>query len=443
MTENKAKEIVKMLQDAGHDAVFAGGCVRDKLLGVKPHDFDIATSATPDEVELLFAKTVPVGKQFGIIVVLFGGEEFEVATFRSDSDNSDGRRPDKVEFTSMKEDAFRRDLTINALFFDPIKEEIFDFVHGEKDVHNKVVRFVGNPSKRIEEDKLRMLRAIRFASKLDFKLDSRSLEAIKDSVEDVEQVSMERVFDELSRVLLSDKPSRGMEMLLESGLLGKVLPEVEALKFCEQSPKWHQEGDVFVHTMMVLDHTREKTSELSTLWAALLHDVGKPAAFKVEDGVIKAHGHDKLGAEMADEIMRRFKTSTEMRETVVSLVRDHMRVGSVKEMRRAKLRRFVAESHFRELVKLFESDCESSFPEDPTREDKKLDGVMFLKDLLSKEEVELPKPLLTGKDLIEMGFKPGPKFKEILEDVEDERLDGSLCTKEEALERVRSHFSAE
>jgi len=443
MTEKKAKHIVKVLQDAGHDAVFAGGAVRDKLLGVKPHDFDIATSAIPEEVELLFKKTVPVGKQFGIIVVLFEGEEFEVATLRRDSNDSDGRRPNKVEFSSMKEDAFRRDLTINALFFDPIKEKIFDFVHGEKDLRNRVVKFVGNASKRIEEDKLRMMRAIRFASKLDFKLDSDAFEAIKDGVEDINQVSSERLFDEMSKILLSDKPSSGVEMLLESGLLGKVLPEVEALKFCEQSPKWHQEGDTFVHSMMVLDHTREKTSKLSTLWGALLHDVGKPAAFKVEDGVIKAHSHDKLGAEIADAIMRRFHTSTEMRETVVALVKDHMRVGSVKDMKKAKLRRFVAEPHFVELAKLFESDCESSFPDDLNREDKKLEGVKFIKDFLSNEVVELPKPLLSGKDLIELGFKPGPKFKEILEDVEDERLEGKINSKEEAIERVRSNFFSE
>lgn len=357
--------------------------------------------------------------------------------------DSDGRRPDKVKFTSMKEDAFRRDLTINALFFDPIKEEIFDFVGGEKDLRNKVVRFVGNPYKRIEEDKLRMLRAIRFASKLNFSLDFKAFEAIKDSVEDIEQVSMERIFDELSKILLSNKPSRGMEMLLESGLLGKVLPEVEALKFCEQPPKWHQEGDVFTHTMMVLDSTRKLTQNLPTLWAALLHDIGKPATFKIEDGVIKAHGHDMVGADIVDGVMRRFKTSNEVREIVVSLVADHMRIKNVRGMKKAKVRRLVAQSNFHNLKILGFADTKSTRPSSKERKEGKFDWLKFLNKFVEElnDEVKLPKPLLTGQDLIALGFKPGPKFKEILEYVEDERLDGSINTKEEAVERVGSHFS--
>jgi len=396
----EAKNVVLTLQNAGFEAVFAGGCVRDKLLGLDAKDVDVATSATPDQVESLFKWTVPVGKAFGVVVVLQGGFEFEVATFRTDSKESDGRRPDSVSFSSMEEDAKRRDLTVNSMFLDPVTDEVHDFVGGMEDMLSQVVRFVGDPQERVEEDKLRMLRVVRFAARLDFDVDPATFEAVKRNAHRVKDVSVERVKDELDKMLLCKKPSVAFEMLRSTGLLKQVLPEVDCLWDSEQSPKWHSEGNCGIHTMMVLDATREKTDNLSTLWAALLHDVGKPATAVVnEKGNITNHGHDKLGAEMTDRMMREMKASNSERETVVALVADHMKAGEAKKMKKSTLRRFVAQSHFQELMNLFQADCESSMPADPDREDKKLDGVHFLREFA--ESFEEPAKLLDPLILIE------------------------------------------
>lgn len=436
-----AKKIVQELHKNGFSAYFAGGCVRDMLLGKEPHDIDIATSATPDEVESIFKRTIPVGKQFGIIVVLMGDEQYEVATFRTDGNYSDGRRPDGVVFSTPEEDAKRRDLTINGMFFDPITEKVLDFVGGKKDLENRTIRFIGNPQERIEEDRLRILRAVRFACKFGFDFDSDSLLAIQHNVHRINDVSKERIKDELDKMLSIDKPSQAIQVLHNVGILKHILPEVDCLWDCEQSPNWHSEGSVGVHTMMVLDNTRKMTDDIPTLWSALLHDIGKPAtSVKKENGNISCHGHDKLGAEMSLEIMIRLKFSNEEKDLIQSIVEDHMRVGTAQEMKKSTLRRLVAQKHFDRLLQVFEADCLSSFPKNMRNEDMKYDALLFLKRFVSNPEnvKQLPKPLITGSHLIKLGMKPGPLFKEILNVIMNLQLEGKILSEEEGLSVVRT-----
>lgn len=441
MTEKMtAQKIVSQLKNAGFQAVFAGGCVRDMMMGVEAHDIDIATSATPDQVEKLFKRTVPVGKQFGVIIVLMDDFEFEVATFRMDSKGSDGRRPDSVEFSGMEEDAKRRDLTINGLFLDPLTDEVFDFVGGRDDLDKEVIRLIGNPQERIDEDRLRLMRVVRFAARFGFHIESETFTVVEKNAHRANDVSAERVKAEMDKMLLTSKPSTAFVLMHETGLLRHTLPEVDCLWSSPQSPKWHSEGDVGTHTMMVLDATRKRTSDLDTLWAALLHDVGKPGTMGLSaEGNINNHGHDKLGAEMTEEVMRRLKASNDQRETVVALVADHMKAGEVKKMKKSTLRRFVAKKHFSKLVDLIEADCEGSIPADKNREDKKFDGVNFLKEFAAtfEEPTKLPDPLVTGKDLLVMGMKPGPEFGVLLRRVSEEQLEGNLSNREEALEFVK------
>lgn len=433
--------VCKALQHAGHTALFAGGCVRDMLMGSEPKDFDIATSATPDEVESLFKRTVPVGKAFGVIVVLEGGHEFEVATFRADGEYSDGRRPDSVEFSSPEEDAKRRDLTINGLFFDPIKEEVFDFVGGRQDLEDGVIRFIGDAEERIEEDRLRMLRVVRFAARFGFDVDPETISTVAHNAHKIHSVSVERIKAELDKMLLGDVPSRAFELLRAFGLLDHVLPKVTKLWDAPQSPKWHSEGNCGTHTMMVLDATRRRTGNLATLWAAVLHDVAKPdTAVVKEDGTISNHGHDRLGAEMADELLRQLKASNDEREAAVAMVRDHMKSGEASKMKKSTLRRFVSQDHFDELMHLFAADCESSIPADPDRADHKMDGVAFLQEAAEKigEQRKLPTPFVNGRHLIDMGLKPGPQFKELLTEMMDRQLEGQFKDEQEALEFLKT-----
>jgi poly(A) polymerase len=438
---NTAIKIINKLKSHNHTAVIAGGAVRDLLLGLDPKDIDIATSATPDTVEKLFKHTIPVGKQFGIIVVIENGIEFEIATFRQDSKSGDGRRPDSVSFSSMEEDAKRRDLTINGLFLDPTTDKVFDFVGGREDIEHGLISFIGNAEERIEEDRLRILRAVRFAARLNFDMDDEARKAIKNNAHRIHDVSVERIKSEIDKMMKASKPSVAFEMMREFGLLKHIMPEVDAMWGQKQGPKWHSEGNLETHVMMVLDATRKKTSEIPTLWAALLHDVGKPTtAVLKEDGINHSfHGHDKVGAEMAEEIMKRFKSSNREIDTVVGVIADHMKSGIARDMKKSTLRKFIAQPHFEQLMHVFEADCESSIPADPDRADGKMDGVVFLKE--KKEEVgevkELPKPFITGRHLIEMGMKPGPEFKSILDRMMDKQLEGKFETVDEALEALR------
>ena len=351
-----ATQVVKQLQDAGHQAVFAGGCVRDMLLGVEPSDFDVSTSATPDQVERIFSHTVAVGKSFGVIRVLMGNHEIEVATFRTDNRSSDGRHPDSVTFsTSMEEDVKRRDLTVNALLMNPVSGEIFDFVGGQEDLRIKRIRFVGVANDRIEEDALRMLRAVRFAVKFDATLTGEDSQAIVDNAFRVEVLSGERIFDEMTKILRLHKARRALNMLSDLGLLSLILPEIEALKTCEHGAcTFHLEGSVWNHLMLVLEALPKDASD-ELLWGTLLHDVGKPATQKPSKnhpGAFAFHGHDNVGAEMAIDLLRRMKCSNDFIFTVSELVRGHMKMHLMAELKMHTARRLLAEPFIEDLMKL-------------------------------------------------------------------------------------------
>jgi len=437
----KAVYIIEKLNKFGFKSFICGGCVRDMLLSHEPKDIDIVTSALPDQIEAIFEKTIPVGKQFGIIIVLIDEEEFEVASMRNDGNYIDGRRPDSITFSTPEEDASRRDFTINGLFFNPLNNEIIDFVGGKADIEAKKIRFIGNAQERIEEDRLRILRAIRFTAKLGFSIDNDTLSIIKTNAHRINDISAERIKNELDKMMMTEKPSIAFEMLHSVGLLKYILPEVDCLWDCEQSKKWHMEGSTGIHTMLVLDNTRKMTDDLNTLWSALLHDIGKPATSKInEDGNISCHGHDKLGAEMTLNILIRMKASNVEKDEVTVLVKDHMNVGSAIDMKKSTLRRLCAQPHFNKLMVLFEADCLSSFPEDPDRNNDKLDGVKFLKEFAIKmgDRIVLPTPFITGKHLIDLGLKPGPKFKDILTSIMDMQLEGEVKSLDDGLRIVKS-----
>jgi len=442
MTEKQvATRICQELQDAGHQAVFAGGCVRDMLLDIEPHDIDIATSASPDEVEELFDRTTAVGKQFGVVVVQQGGAEFEVATFRTDGESSDSRRPDSVEFSSMEEDAKRRDFTINALFFDPVSKEIHDFVGGEKDMAARRLRFVGDASSRIAEDHLRILRAFRFAARFDMTLDPRTGEALGSMGKNLTGVSAERIKAELDKMLAADRPSVAFKMMQEFGLLEAILPEVAALDGEQHSARWHSEGDVFVHTMMVLDATARRTDDIATRWAALLHDTGKPATAGLNKrGDIANYGHEFVSEKLAHEVLSRLKAPTKQIDKVAFLCREHMRVKNVGKMKRFKVRRLAAHEHIWSLVDLAMADGESSHAADPAMDANKGAWKDTLMELDREVGLGLPRPVLTGDDLKEMGFKPGPVFKQILDKVQEKQLEDLVLTTDDAKAFVLKRF---
>lgn len=430
--EIKAHRIIRKLQNLGFDAVFAGGCVRDMLLEKEPKDFDIATSATPDEVEKAFPNTIPVGKAFGVVRVNMGGDIFEVATFREDSEGSDGRRPDSVTFSSMEEDAKRRDFTINGMFFDPEEGELMDFVGGQKDIENGVLRFIGNPLERIEEDKLRILRGVRFAVTKNLKIEDYTLSAIMIMAGSISSVAQERITEEVRKMFKDGDMVKSIELLKETGLLDFVLPEITPMFDSPQNPKWHPEGDVMEHTKLVLKALPEDASE-EVKWASLLHDMGKPATITFdEDGAIRNKGHEHIGAKMAEDMLTRMKFSNDFVEKVVWLVDNHMRVKKAPEMRKAKLRRLIGSPEFSSLVELGTADSKASTG--------RLEWKTFITNFVKKLENEpiLPEPLINGRDLIALGMKPGPMFKEILETVSTKQLEGELLTKEEAVNFVKS-----
>ncbi len=430
--EQKAINIIKTLKDAGFEAVFAGGFVRDKLLNIPSHDIDIATSATPDQVEALFDKTYAVGKSFGVIIVSVEGEEFEVATFRKDSpESSDGRHPDSVTFSSMYEDAQRRDLTINGMFYDPIEDKLMDFVGGKKDLNAGIIRLIGDPIKRIQEDKLRILRVIRFAVRFNYTIASTTFKAVKSHAAEINEVSNERIFKEIVQILKARNPRRAIDLLFKTGLITHILPEVEAMKGTEQPEDYHPEGDVLEHTIMVLENTPEDASE-ELLLGALLHDVGKPPTFQRAPDRIRFNAHDVKGAVIASTILRRFKSSKECHDRVTALVGDHMKFMSVQNMRVAKLKRLFRKDYFNEHMDLHKADCLSSHGS--------LHNWTFLNEMEFPPEEIKPERLVTGHDLLELGFKAGPLFREILEKIEDLQLEGEVSTREEAFEIIQKDY---
>jgi len=433
--EKTAREIVLRLQRSGHTAFYAGGCVRDMLLGAMPVDYDIATSATPDAVQKLFPRTVAVGAQFGVIVVVENGAEFQVATFRSDEAYIDGRHPTGVKFSSPREDAERRDFTVNGMFFDPAKNEVIDFVKGREALSAKVLRAIGEPAARFREDRLRMLRAVRFAASLGFEIDAATWNAVRENAAEIHAVSAERIREELVRIFVSPNRVRGFDLLDASGLMREILPEIEALKGCEQPPQFHPEGDVFVHTRKMIDLLpREVSAPL--VFAVLFHDIGKPKTFSFDeiDQRIRFSGHDKVGAEMARAIMERLRFSRDEIEAVVEMVDQHMVFKDVQKMRVSRLKRFMSRPHFRDELILHKVDCESSHGSV-----ENYDFLLQKKEEFANEPL-IPPPLVTGHDVLALGWKAGPKIGEVLEAVKDRQLEGALKTRDEALAFIAREF---
>ncbi len=445
-----AENIVDRLRGSGYDAYFAGGCVRDLLLGLDPADFDVATSARPDTVLAMFPRTFAVGAHFGVILVCdtIDGREIvtEVATFRSDNAYSDGRRPDSVRFSdSAKEDVIRRDFTINGMLLDPqiYREEtlretgdlsaaVLDYVGGRADLAAHLIRAIGDPATRFAEDKLRMLRAVRFAARFDFEIEPETEAAIRRFAPDIRQVSCERIHDELTRMLTEGRARRALELLDRTGLLREVLPEIDRMHGVQQPPEYHPEGDVFTHTMMLLEQLPAGVSP-TLAWGALLHDVGKPATFQSGPGRIRFNGHVEVGVRIAEDIARRLRFSNDEAAQIVSLVENHMRFGDVEKMKPSTLKRFFRLHDFPEHLALHHMDCSASHGD--------LTLYEFAKSRYeaTPEHEFHPTPLITGRDLIDAGYRPGPQFKQLLALAEDAQLEGRVHTKEEALELLKAN----
>lgn len=434
MTE--ARKIIDLLQGAGYLAYFAGGAVRDMLRGKKAQDYDIATSATPEEVLSLFPGSDAVGKHFGVILVKRGGEAFEVATFRTDGSYRDRRRPETVEFSHPEEDAKRRDFTMNGLFYDPVTEEIIDYVGGEEDIKAGLIRAIGDPSARFQEDALRLMRAVRFSVQTGFTLEAETLKAVEEHAETLAQISVERRQEEFSKILRLPERARGVRMLMETGLMRSVIPEFYDLISCEQPPQFHPEGDVYTHTMLALELLEEDAPLVLSL-SVLLHDIGKPATYSYDEEAqrIRFNGHDQVGAEMAEEILTRLRYPNAVIQDVCAIVENHMQFMNVQQMRTAKVKRFLSRPTIELDMELHRVDCKSS------------NGITENYDFLREKQEEfakepiIPEPLITGRDLISSGLKPGPLFREILEDIQTEQLEGRLTTKEEALEYLSQRIS--
>ena len=426
-----ALAIIDRLHDNGHEAYFAGGAVRDLLLRKDITEIDIATSALPDEVEGLFAKTIPVGKAFGVVVVVEGSSNYEVTTFRKESEYRDGRHPSSVAFTDAQSDVQRRDFTVNALFPIPADEQVIDSVQGQEDLERSLIRTVGSPDHRFSEDKLRILRALRLACQLGFEIEEETYHQVQRFAPELTQVSWERIRDELLKILTGPDPSRGLNLLLDSGVLERILPEAAAMAGVEQPPQFHPEGDVFVHTCLMFELAGKLTDTLAL--GILLHDVGKPPTFTVKER-IRFDGHVEQGARMAEDICRRLRISNDMTEPVVDLVKNHLRFIHVQEMRESTLKRFLRKENFDEHLELHRLDCLASHGN--------LSNYDFCKEKQEAFTLEQmrPKPLIKGQDLIDLGMKPGPVFSEILDALEDLQLEGHLTDKEESLDWVREKY---
>jgi poly(A) polymerase len=460
MLQSFAAQIIQTLRQQGFQAYLVGGCVRDLLLQREPKDYDIATSATPTQVMEIFPETYAVGAQFGVVLVphhplnpvppvvepsaedlqnVKGSHTVEVATFRSDHGYSDGRRPDEVRFTQdPREDVARRDFTINGMMLDPglgetSAGEVLDFVGGRKDLEAGIIRAIGDPTQRFAEDKLRMLRAVRFAARFQYEIEAETLAAIQRHASEIQVVSRERVRDELTRMLTEGHARRAFLLLDECGLLQEVLPEITKMKGVEQPPEFHPEGDVFVHTLLLLENLPHPCP--STLaWGALLHDVGKPATFRVAPDRIRFDNHVDVGVKIAEEICDRLRFSNSDRTQVLALIDNHMRFSHATRMNQSTLKKFLRMPAFDEHLALHRADSLASH------------GNLSTYEFVQKKLTEIPPekirpvPLVTGDDLIAGGYVPGPKFREILDSVEDAQLEGRLSSHEAALEFVKSKF---
>jgi poly(A) polymerase len=459
-----AGKIVRTLREAGYQAYLVGGCVRDLLLGLDPADYDVTTDATPDKVMRIFPETYAVGARFGVVLVPepasvssvvsasdlnHGGHRghegedptvsakpgwVEVATFRSDVGYSDGRHPDQVHFSkSAQEDVERRDFTINGLLLDPMTNQVLDFVGGQKDLQAKIIRTIGKPELRFVEDKLRMLRAVRFAARFGYTIEPGTFAAIQKLAAGIHQVSRERVRDELTKMLTEGQARQAFLLLDETGLLREVLPETSAMKGVQQPPEFHPEGDVFVHTLLLLEKL-PRPCPATLAWGALLHDVGKPSTFRAAPDRIRFDGHVDVGVKMAEEICWRLRFSNHDTEQILALIANHMRFAHAPQMKESTFKRFVRMPRFEEHLELHRLDCQGSHGD--------LTSYQFTRERIASipPEAIRPAPLVSGGDLIAAGYEPGPRFKEILSLVEDAQLEGRLQSKETAMEYVRQKF---
>ncbi len=438
-SDRVARDILRRLRAAGYEAYFAGGSVRDRLLGIAPPvgDYDVATNARPDEVQRLFPRTVAVGAQFGVILVVEGDVSIEVATFRADDAYVDGRHPTSVRFTTARQDAERRDFTINGMFEDPETGEVFDFVGGRADLERRAVRAIGEPRRRFEEDKLRLLRAVRLAARLGFSIEPATGAAIRDLAATIHQVSPERIGEEIVKIATEGAARRGFELLSETGLLGEVLPEIEAMRGVEQGRDFHPEGDVFTHTLLALGFVDTSPMRTETLaLGVLLHDVAKPECAARDGEKITFYGHCERGAEKAVEICRRLRRPNAVAGRVSWLVKNHLRSLDAPNMRVSTLKKFLREEGIEELLELCRIDAAAS--------NGNLTYYEFCGQRLAsfgQEEIK-PAPLVTGADLIQLGYRPGPRFKEILSAVEEAQLEGVISSREQAIEYVHARFPA-
>ena len=440
-----ADHICATLRQNGHQAYLVGGCVRDLLLGREPADYDVSTDARPECVQQLFPHSLAVGAKFGVILVLEDeaadqgiaehASQVEVATFRSDIGYSDGRHPDRVVYSNTpQEDVRRRDFTINGLMMDPATCEVLDLVDGRADLHDGIIRAIGNPRLRFAEDKLRMLRAVRFAARFNYQIETQTLEAAQQAAKQITQVSIERIREELTKLLTEGAARRGFELLDESGLLPVILPDIARMKGVEQPLEYHPEGDVWIHVRLMLEILEPNCSP-TLAWGVLLHDVGKPPTFSPAKGPgtrIRFDGHAEVGARMAESFCRALRFSNEETAQIESLVANHMRFKDVQQMRPATLKRFVRLPKFEEHMELHRLDCLSSH--------RKLDAYNFVQKFLAETPPEQVRPprLVTGDDLKGMGIRPGPRFKEILLAVEEAQLDGRFTDRQSALDFARS-----
>jgi poly(A) polymerase len=422
--ENIALAIVRRLQGAGFLAFWVGGCVRDFLLGREPGDYDIATSALPEKIEELFSRTIPVGRKFGVMVVVEGGRQFQVATFRAEADYQDGRHPERVAFGDAEADARRRDFTVNGLFYDPVRKELDDWVGGEADLRARIIRTIGAPGERFAEDHLRLLRAVRFAAQLDFSIEAGTFAALKANAAEIKTISAERVREELVKLFRPPHAPRGLDLLRESGLLEQVLPEIAATLVCEQSPDFHPEGTVFNHLRLMLQHL-PRDADPSLPWAVLLHDVAKPvtASADPETGSMHFYGHEKIGAEMAGEILERLRFPRKQIDEVIRAVLFHMQFKDALQMRKSTLRRLLMRPTFPLELELHRLDCLGSHG--------RLDVYDFLAAQARQleEQPHIRPPLLKGDDLMALGLKPGPALGALLAEIREKQLQDELKTK--------------
>ena len=433
-----ADHVCRTLRAAGYQAYLVGGCVRDLLLKREPADYDVSTDATPDQVQKIFPDSLAVGAQFGVVIVVRDSEQVEVATFRSDVGYSDGRHPDKVIFSrTAQEDVQRRDFTINALLMDPETGAVLDYVGGQRDLAAGIIRAIGDPRQRFQEDKLRMIRAIRFAARFRYAIEGATFGAVQKLAAEISQVSAERIRDELTKLLTEGAARRGFELLDESGLLAQVLPEIARMKGVEQPAQFHPEGDVWTHTLLMLEQLKAGCSP-TLAWGVLLHDVGKPPTFTPPSGPgdrIRFNEHVEVGMKMTEDICRRLRFSNEDTDQIVALVANHMRFKDVPQMKVSTLKRFVRLEHFDEHLELHRFDCLSSH--------RNLENYEFVRRFVAETPPEQVRPprLLTGEDLKEMGFSPSPQFKEILDSLEEAQLSGKIFTHEDAVRFVQTSFT--